>query len=48
MSSARSFITNIREYERFLRAKGFSRKEAAILAKPFKNIQPQQANLMKV
>lgn len=37
--TVRDGIKNIRDYERFLRSRGFSRKEAVILAKAYKDLE---------
>lgn len=49
MSSARSRIHSTRDYERFLRQRGFSRREAKILASPYKELaaNEQDASQMR-
>lgn len=42
MSSVRSRIQSIRDYESFLRARGFSRSEAKTLARAFKDLPAEK------
>ncbi len=39
MSSPRMAIKTVRDYEKFLRARGFSIREAKLLAKPYREIE---------
>jgi hypothetical protein len=39
MSSPRAAVRTVREYEQFLRARGFSIREAKILARAYREIE---------
>ncbi len=46
MSSPRDSIKNLRDYERFLRSRGFSNREAKILARSYRELDtPEQGGI---
>lgn len=42
MSSPRDAIKTIRDYERFLRARGFTGTESRILARSYRDLEPNK------
>lgn len=41
--TVRDGIKNIRDYEKFLRSRGFSRKESTVLARAYKDLESNSA-----